>query len=456
MREARPLASPWLWLQRVRLRMLYLVRRMTMCHLVLGCLLLTALVLTVEQLIIIHVPADRYLISAPLFGLQTNPRVGVSKGLKLFSVREFSRVCCDLGPTVYRGASLYDKNVLGRGGQERAQYSFAYALQEWEQSRSAAPKSLRTNHIIEDGRNSVGPGPTATRIFVPTAMVHEFIKEFFLGLPSEGRVVVVTGQEDCGPAELFGYGRKKCRQPMPLSLEEFVEDPRLVGWFAQNYDLVGCAHVEATRIENCHDPKLSHSAMNKIRPLPIGLDFHTIAEKRRFGRLSPAEQEMTLRQASRVPWVEKPLGAIAAFKIEFQKPDRAVLGKHLESAKLDRCVVQPTSKLGRIEFWELHDTAAFVLSPQGNGIDTHRVYESLNLGSVPIVHTSPLDQLYRLFPIIIIQDWSDFISCEQLQGWKDEILQRFGAAPFENAQVQEKLELLYWTNQVLKKASSIV
>lgn len=47
----------------------------------------------------------------------------------------------------------------------------------------------------------------------------------------------------------------------------------------------------------------------------------------------------------------------------------------------------------------------FVLSPRGNGIDCHRTWEALLMGSIPIVKTSSLDPLYEKLPVLIIDDW---------------------------------------------------
>lgn len=47
----------------------------------------------------------------------------------------------------------------------------------------------------------------------------------------------------------------------------------------------------------------------------------------------------------------------------------------------------------------------FVLCARGNGIDTHRIVETLLCGSLPVVVTSGLDDLYRSLPIIIVDSY---------------------------------------------------
>jgi hypothetical protein len=48
----------------------------------------------------------------------------------------------------------------------------------------------------------------------------------------------------------------------------------------------------------------------------------------------------------------------------------------------------------------------FALSPPGRGMDTHRTWEALMVGTIPIVIRSPLDILYDKLPVLIIDDWS--------------------------------------------------
>lgn len=53
-------------------------------------------------------------------------------------------------------------------------------------------------------------------------------------------------------------------------------------------------------------------------------------------------------------------------------------------------------------------TSYFVISPNGNGVDCHKTWESLYLKSIPIVTESLNINFYKNFPIVIIKNWSDF------------------------------------------------
>ena len=79
----------------------------------------------------------------------------------------------------------------------------------------------------------------------------------------------------------------------------------------------------------------------------------------------------------------------------------------------------------------------FVLSPRGNGLDAHRTWEALlvrlktrvvhlactspasrlhlactspaspQVGTIPIVRSSALDELYEALPVLVVRDWTD-------------------------------------------------
>lgn len=82
----------------------------------------------------------------------------------------------------------------------------------------------------------------------------------------------------------------------------------------------------------------------------------------------------------------------------------------------------------------------FVFAPRGNGIDTHRIWESLYLRSIPIVKKCiGMEQFYDL-PILFIDDW-DIITEEFLNEKYEEIMNK--EYPLE------KLKIDYWLNLII-------
>ena len=82
----------------------------------------------------------------------------------------------------------------------------------------------------------------------------------------------------------------------------------------------------------------------------------------------------------------------------------------------------------------------FIACPRGNGIDTHRLWETLYLGGIPIVKKHFMYDTYEL-PIIQVNSWND-ITEELLTpyiDWYQCIPPKFNF---------EQLELDYWLNKI--------
>jgi hypothetical protein len=59
------------------------------------------------------------------------------------------------------------------------------------------------------------------------------------------------------------------------------------------------------------------------------------------------------------------------------------------------------------EFYRDMCHSKFVLCPEGTGIDTHRLYEALACGAIPVVLHTSLDHLYKKLPVCILNSWTD-------------------------------------------------
>lgn len=64
------------------------------------------------------------------------------------------------------------------------------------------------------------------------------------------------------------------------------------------------------------------------------------------------------------------------------------------------------------EYLERLASAHFCISPRGNGIDCHRTWEALYLGTIPVVTRSALTEHHPDLPLIALDDWSEFRGIE--------------------------------------------
>lgn len=194
----------------------------------------------------------------------------------------------------------------------------------------------------------------------------------------------------------------------------------------------------------------------KITQIPIGLDLHTLAYgKKAFGeqKMDCIEQEKILSEIRNQSSSQRIMKACADFhhndtmkgsnntkKIFCE--DRTAIWHKLQT---NDCVEFFDNKMPRRKLWMKKSAYAFSICPPGNGLDTHRVWEDLILGVIPIVKTSALDSLYNQFPIVIINDWN-MINQESLEKWYDE---KF--LLFNNKEIKKRLYQKYWIDLISSK-----
>jgi hypothetical protein len=84
----------------------------------------------------------------------------------------------------------------------------------------------------------------------------------------------------------------------------------------------------------------------------------------------------------------------------------------------------------------------FVLCPRGNGVDTHRLWETLYMGSIPIVQRHVALEEFDDLPIL----WID-------ESWKDEItearlIEEYARIKSTTSWNMEKLQFSYWEDKI--------
>lgn len=72
--------------------------------------------------------------------------------------------------------------------------------------------------------------------------------------------------------------------------------------------------------------------------------------------------------------------------------------------------------LSPIEFYSALRQHRFVVAPEGTGPDTHRLWEALALGVVPIVKRSPIHRAWDHLPVLWVDEWEE-VTEELLHGW---------------------------------------
>lgn len=88
----------------------------------------------------------------------------------------------------------------------------------------------------------------------------------------------------------------------------------------------------------------------------------------------------------------------------------------------------------------------FVLCPDGNGIDTHRVWETLYVGSIPIQKRNINNKFYENLPICYVNNWVDI---------NEEFLKKEYEKIINTDWNLEKLDFNYWENKIKNEIKNL-
>jgi hypothetical protein len=89
----------------------------------------------------------------------------------------------------------------------------------------------------------------------------------------------------------------------------------------------------------------------------------------------------------------------------------------------------------------------FVLCPEGNGMDTHRTWETLYMGSIPVEKINTNNKFYADLPICFVEDW-------------DQVTEKFLELEYTRIKNliwnHSKLEFSYWKNRIHDSATKSI
>ena len=300
--------------------------------------------------------------------------------------------------------------------------------------------------------------PLANRsiVYVPAYDVPRFVARF-KRLPSSARLTVVTGYEDVGvPRELWGAGRNLRGGRPEGALSDFLADPRLVRWFVQNYDLMGCNVYSGCSIEG----EVSSAVARKVSPLPLGVSLlHTG---------SPCHSQLALNAmvSSLAPTSERHFAVLAAFSCDNHwAPTRRQACDALQRCKAGHvkattgaCVPSRviSARVSQEEYMRAIGAHMFVAAPVGRGIDTFRLWDALYLGSIPLVISSSLDKLLVGLPVVKLESWSQATNKRWLSSELRRIENRFGSDLRQPSAWRQKLSSAHWVSLIRRSHAAAI
>lgn len=286
-------------------------------------------------------------------------------------------------------------------------------------------KPLKT--ILRSYREVIPRMRPGMSVYVATHNLPKFLERVYPAMKRaqlHSMVLLTVYSDLSAPQEALGTKWK-------ARLQQLQEDGVFRAWFAQNVDI-------------------DVSANNGwLRPLPLGIDYHSQAERGLWGaRLSPEEQEAALlRIRNAAPLLSS--RRLAVFTdthlSSYTNPrDRSAMHTALTANLPPHALHILPKRLPRQEFWAACAQCAFVASPLGNGMDCHRTWEALALGCIPIVKRTTLSPLFEDLPVLQVEDYKD-ITLEALTEFYEHIK---NSPKYGQAAVDERLSLRTWARHI--------
>ncbi len=260
-------------------------------------------------------------------------------------------------------------------------------------------------------------------VYLRPSQLHNFHK-FILMRTNNPVVLVLAGSDKSTPSDLN------------IDFEEVIAHPMVYHCFIMNCDYLGNS--------------------NKISSLPIGIDFHSLTQGNHCGEKpqSTKEQEIVLQRVIKEtkPFQEREQKVYVDFHLNdtskrFKDKGYETRTDVMNYFKDAPFIAFQEEKMRREDQWRERAKYAFSLCHFGNGMDCHRTWESLALGSIVIVKSSPLDPLYEGLPVVIVDDWSEV--CESnLQEWSE-----LYHDTLTNSEYRQRLTHRFWMDKIAQKSN---
>ena len=139
-----------------------------------------------------------------------------------------------------------------------------------------------------------------------------------------------------------------------------------------------------------------------LSPLPLGLESPSY---RSGGRLIDFKKKPSHRVADR------PISFLVAWNPNTNNSKRSEAISHFKSAS-DTSIYE--KRITARSVHKLMRRSLFVPCPRGNGVDSHRIWEAIYLGSIPVVLKEDSFPALIDWPIWIVDSWSEVINHSRL------------------------------------------
>ena len=310
--------------------------------------------------------------------------------------------------------------------------------------------------------------------------------------------LMLAGDDQSAPWEMFYCQRSRIRMRDANgtnlrgadALRHFIGSPLLKHLYTQNYDLLPhenkrihfapCADRVAlgTGPHEGHNPLDStlgwgqhagdEALLRKVSPIPIGLRL-TVArsatkhilpfpgpysapnrtEKWTDCRKNDGGELRSLRHARAAApcFARKKDRILITFRADPRKDRRQQAYRHLTSPGMPVTLASKKTELSVEALYRKIGEYKFVAAPASHGQDTMRFWETLYMGSIPVLLSGPLDVMYGSMPCVLVDSWESIMP-DDLADWERRLIRRFGPSPVANPAVQRRLTSSFWAESI--------
>lgn len=223
-------------------------------------------------------------------------------------------------------------------------------------------------------------------IFIASPLLYQCIN---LLNSLQNKYILITS---CNIDICIPYLRYPCTISIAKSTDILLNSNKLIRWYTKN-------------------PSIEHP---KIKPIPIGLKWQWNSQHF-YGEDNMVHLTLYKSISSDISTIEtnfrrsKPNLLYFNFDVNttmkcFYTPHNQIRSRIKNSLLKNGFKYNDTLPIS--EYMKKLSTYKFIVSPPGKGIDSHRTWEAILAGCIPIVLSSPLNTLYSTLPVLIVDDFS--------------------------------------------------
>lgn len=247
------------------------------------------------------------------------------------------------------------------------------------------------NHWFDEAAANFDPELVQAKdlIFIRVDLIGTFLETYHSKIPNPYIIISHNGDD-----------------AVPNKYAHYLDDPKIIAWFSQNID----------------------TKHPKLYGLPIGLPNKHWPRGKTNAIIDAARKTMPSLQARQ-----------NKAYMNFLTRTNPKVRNPVYSYFANKPFCKKSQNLSHHDFLTEIVQCKFVISPPGNGVDCVRHWESLLLGSIPIIQHSSIDELFTDLPVIFINNWHEVN--------EHFLMQQLGVLKNKTFNY-EKLFLNYWINKI--------